>query len=43
VSLLNGGYEKVWQETVRVLEDVAPGGLERLLSGTAVRLYDLGS
>ena len=24
VSLLNGGYEKVWRETVRVLEDVAP-------------------
>ena len=42
VSLLNGGYEKVWRETVRVLEDVAKGGLERLLSGTAVRLYDLG-
>jgi L-fuconolactonase len=42
VSLLNGSYEKVWRETVRVLDDVAPSGLERLLSGTAVRLYDLG-
>jgi L-fuconolactonase len=41
VSLLNGGYEKLWRETVRVLEDVAPSGLERLLSGTALRLYDL--
>lgn len=41
VSLLNGSYEKVWRETVRVLEEVAPGGLERLLSGTAVDLYDL--
>jgi L-fuconolactonase len=43
VSLLNGSYEKVWRETVRVLHDVPPGGLDRLLSGTAVRLYDLGS
>jgi L-fuconolactonase len=42
VSLLNGSYEKVWRETVRVLEDVAPSGVERLLSGTAVRLYHLG-
>jgi L-fuconolactonase len=41
VSLLNGGYEKLWRETVRVLEDVAPGGVECLLSGTAVGLYDL--
>ncbi len=41
VSLLNGGYEKVWRETVRALEEVAPQGLERLLSGTAVRLYEL--
>ena len=24
VALLNGSYEKVWRETVRVVEDVAP-------------------
>ena len=41
VALLNGSYEKVWRETVRVVEDVAPADAERLLSGTALRLYDL--
>ena len=41
VSMLNGSYEKVWRETVRALEDVAPDAVERLLFGTAVRLYDL--
>ena len=41
VALLNGSYEKVWRETVRVVEDVAPADAELLLSGTALRLYDL--
>jgi L-fuconolactonase len=41
VALLNGGYEKVWQETVAVLDDVAPEHAEQLLSDTALRLYDL--
>jgi L-fuconolactonase len=41
VALLNGDYEKVWRETVRVIEDVAPNDAEALLSGTAMRLYDL--
>jgi L-fuconolactonase len=41
VALLNGDYEKVWRETVRVVEDVAPDNAERLLSGNALRLYDL--
>ena len=41
VALLNGSYEKVWSETVRVVEDVAPADADRLLAGTALRLYDL--
>jgi len=41
VALLNGSYEKVWRETVRVVEDVVPADAERLLAGTALRLYDL--
>ena len=41
VALLNGSYEQVWRETLRVVDDVAPQHAEQLLSGTAVRLYDL--
>jgi L-fuconolactonase len=41
VALLNGDYEKVWRETIRVIEDVAPQQAEDLLSGTASRLYGL--
>ncbi|MDX6578607.1 MAG: L-fuconolactonase, partial [Gaiellales bacterium] len=41
VALLNGDYEKVWRETIGVLEDVAPQHAGALLSGTAVRLYGL--
>ena len=41
VALLNGDYEQVWRETVRVIEDVAPHAVDELLAGTAVRLYDL--
>jgi L-fuconolactonase len=41
VTLLNGDYEKLWRETERVVEAVAPRSADALLSGTAVRLYDL--
>lgn len=41
VALLNGDYGRVWTETRRVLEQVAPNELEQLLSGTAERLYGL--
>jgi L-fuconolactonase len=41
VALLNGDYERVWRETLRVVDDVAPQHAEQLLSGTAARLYDL--
>ena len=41
VSLLNGSYDRVWQETVRVIEDVAPNDVDRLLTGTATHLYRL--
>jgi L-fuconolactonase len=41
VALLNGDYEKVWRETVRVVRDVAPDDAERLLAGNALRLYRL--
>jgi L-fuconolactonase len=43
VALLNGDYEKVWQETVRVVHDVAPEDAERLLAGNALRLYGLAA
>lgn len=41
VALLNGDYEKVWRETVRVVHDVAPDDAGRLLTGNALRLYRL--
>jgi L-fuconolactonase len=41
VALLNGDYERVWRETVRVIEQLAPQHAGQLLSGTALRLYDL--
>jgi L-fuconolactonase len=41
VALLNGDYGKVWRETVRVIDDVAPQHREQLLGETAVRLYRL--
>ena len=41
VALLNGGYEQIWRETRRVVDEVAPQHAEQLLSGTAARLYDL--
>jgi L-fuconolactonase len=41
VMLLNGDYEKLWRETVRVIEAVAPASAGSLLSATAIRLYDL--
>ena len=41
VALLNGDYARVWRETVRVIEDLAPAHAERLLAQNAVRLYAL--
>ena len=41
VTLLNGGYDTLWRETVRVVELVAPACADALLSDTAVRLYRL--
>ena len=41
VALLNGGYEQIWRDTRRVVDEVAPQHAEQLLSGTAARLYDL--
>jgi len=41
VALLNGDYERVWRETVRVISDCAPEHAEQLLSQTALRVYDL--
>jgi len=41
VALLNGDYERVWRETVRVIDQLAPLQAEQLLAGNARRLYDL--
>ncbi len=41
VALLNGSYARVWDETVRVVQAVAPQGAGRILRGTARRLYRL--
>jgi L-fuconolactonase len=41
VALLNGDYPKVWRETARVIDDVAPQHREQILATTAVRLYRL--
>jgi L-fuconolactonase len=41
VALLNGDYGKVWRETVRVIEDVAPLHRDQILAATAIRLYGL--
>jgi predicted TIM-barrel fold metal-dependent hydrolase len=41
VTLLNGDYGRVWRETRRLLELVAPEVEEELLAGTARRLYRL--
>jgi L-fuconolactonase len=41
VALLNGDYDRVWRETVRVIENLAPQHSSQLLAGTAMRLYDL--
>ncbi|MEV5829652.1 amidohydrolase family protein [Spirillospora sp. NPDC052242] len=41
ISVLAGGYRKVWDETVKLLDDLAldPGDRARLLGGTAVDVY----
>jgi L-fuconolactonase len=41
VALLNGDYERVWRETVRVIDQCAPLEAEQLLARNALRLYDL--
>ena len=41
VALLNGDYERVWRETVRVIEHLDPSHAEQLLSRNAIRLYGL--
>jgi L-fuconolactonase len=41
VALLNGDYERVWRETVRVIDRLAPRHAEQLLSHNALRLYGL--
>jgi L-fuconolactonase len=43
VALLNGDYERVWRETRRVVEELAPADSEQLLGGTARRLYRIES
>jgi L-fuconolactonase len=42
VSLLNGDYGMVWQQTVAAVTRLAPDDAERILRGTAVDLYRLG-
>jgi L-fuconolactonase len=41
VALLNGDYLRVWNETRRALDTVAPDDQERILTQTACRLYGL--
>jgi L-fuconolactonase len=41
VALLNGDYERIWRETVRVIEQLAPLHAEQLLSQNAQRMYNL--
>jgi L-fuconolactonase len=41
MALLNGGYERVWAETVRAVESVAGRDAGPILGGTAVRLYGI--
>ena len=41
VALLNGDYGKVWRETVRMIDDVAPEHREQILAATAARVYRL--
>jgi L-fuconolactonase len=41
VALLNGDYRRVWTETRRTLDAVAPHDQDQMLHGTACRLYRL--
>jgi L-fuconolactonase len=43
VALLNGDYERVWHETVRVIDDVAPEARGQMLCGTAAGIYGLAA
>jgi L-fuconolactonase len=38
VALLNGDYDRVWRETVQVIEQLAPRHAEQLLARTAMRM-----
>jgi L-fuconolactonase len=41
VALLNGDYDRVWEATQRIVEDLAPGEEARLLGSTAARVYGI--
>ncbi len=41
VCLMAGDYERVWNETLRVLEGLAPEARDAVLGGTAINVYGL--
>jgi L-fuconolactonase len=41
VSILAGGYEKVWSATQALLEGLAPAERSMVLGGTATAFYGL--
>lgn len=42
VCLIAGDYERVWEETLRILEGLLPGpGRDAVLGGTAAAVYGL--
>jgi L-fuconolactonase len=41
VALLNGDYDRVWNETAGVLSSLAPGHIDDLLGANAARVYRL--
>lgn len=43
VALLNGDYDRVWEATTRVVEELAPGEGERLLGDNAARVYGIAT
>jgi L-fuconolactonase len=42
VTVLAGGYEKVWDATLRLLEPLSQAERDEVLGGTATRFYGLG-
>jgi L-fuconolactonase len=42
VTVLGGGYEKVWDATLRLLEPLSQAERDQVLGGTATRFYGLG-